>query len=992
MKYLFVFLIVLGHLFVCYSQSSNVRPSISLKPVIDANTDLEWPIIQNMNLSLKGNYVVYNIYNQPVGSNTLVMQGTRRKWRKEIVGMNVVLAFIDPYDKWICWKKNDSAFLQYTDKDESRSLGPVKMIQNFKSSHNNWIAWQLKNNDSLIVENMITGNQIKMPNVRKFEFYEISGLLVVNKAEGNNLIVINLSNNQTTIFDSVLEYHYFDRKTDLMKQEYGNSFSIMILKIGYTKEKSDSVEIRWIDMKTKKTSVVWKCKDEQDPANYSIDNNGEQLAFSMHMNDTTTSKQRSIWYYNVGMRQASQLVNVDTSGLGKDVLISGDCYFSDNNRWLVFKLQKVANEIQKELHVPNVDVWSYRDAVLNPAQSQTAPLFTFNYVMDVERKQILYKESEVDHAVLISGEFLVTRHGPVKSSNNIVRPAYEEQYSYSVLLPNKGKKMLMKDFSHQLINRVVVCPGARWIVYWDQEKESYLSFDVNTGKLNNISKDLPESVVKEYSPYRSPLSLIGWLEKDSALLVCGNYDIWKIALSGSNKPVCITNGFGRRHAIKLRIANEDDNKWVNFKGDEELLLSGLNQLTKYNGFFSKKIGQEGDPELLTMGPYNYYQVESQQGHWYYLNNGIRPLNNIDRSNPCWVVMRQSATEFPNYYFTEDFKIFQPITDFKPQKKYNWLTADLISWKMLDGKISQGILYKPENFDSSKKYPVIFNYYEKLSHRLFQFPTPGLTQNNINIPWFVSRGYLVFTPDIYYSIASKPNGKIAGDAACNSVISAARYLSTLSFVDGRRIAIQGHSFGGLETSYIVSHSNEFAAAAEMAGTTDYIASYLTLVTGLSKVEKIGKQDHPQGRMDATPWERPELYIKASTVLSAHNIKAPLLITHNLNDDAVNFRQGVELYMSMRRLSKPCWLLQYDNSKHSLSDRADALDYTLRLTQFFDHYLKGEPAPIWMTRGMPAYLKGAVTGYELDPSGNCGEDCKVCKRINALYAKGAIMDTK
>ncbi len=50
----------------------------------------------------------------------------------------------------------------------------------------------------------------------------------------------------------------------------------------------------------------------------------------------------------------------------------------------------------------------------------------------------------------------------------------------------------------------------------------------------------------------------------------------------------------------------------------------------------------------------------------------------------------------------------------------------------------------------------------------------------------------------------------------------------------------------------------------------------------------------------------------------------------------------------------------------------IDYTKRLTQFFDHYLKGCPPPVWMTKGRPATLKQIDDRFELDPSGSCGED--------------------
>ncbi|HEY8897948.1 MAG TPA: prolyl oligopeptidase family serine peptidase, partial [Niastella sp.] len=299
--------------------------------------------------------------------------------------------------------------------------------------------------------------------------------------------------------------------------------------------------------------------------------------------------------------------------------------------------------------------------------------------------------------------------------------------------------------------------------------------------------------------------------------------------------------------------------------------------------------------------------------------------------------------------------------------------------------SQGILYKPQNFDSSKLYPLIFNYYEKYSHRLYQLQFPALTQSNVNIPWFGSRGYLVFLADVYYGDGSK-TGITSGRYALNAVESAAAVLCKRSYIDSNRLAIQGHSFGGLETNYIFTHSNKFAAAAEGAGFTDVMSSYLTLTgKGMGSVDIDAVQEHKERDHElygATPWEKPELYLDNSPVWSAHNATAPLLMFHNKKDEQVQWRQGVEMYMALRRLGKPCWMLQYDNSGHILLDRKDALDYTIRLTQFFDHYLKHQPAPRWMTEGIPAKFKQIEDRYELDPKGCCWKNCKECNKPQSL----------
>jgi dipeptidyl aminopeptidase/acylaminoacyl peptidase len=318
----------------------------------------------------------------------------------------------------------------------------------------------------------------------------------------------------------------------------------------------------------------------------------------------------------------------------------------------------------------------------------------------------------------------------------------------------------------------------------------------------------------------------------------------------------------------------------------------------------------------------------------------------------------SATESPNYFSTTDFKNFTRLSDLHPEKNYNWLTTELLTWKTLDGSFSQGVLYKPENFDPHKKYPVIFHYYQILSDGLNAYLKPEPSDGRLHIPWFVSNGYLVFTPDIHFKIGEP------GNSAYNAVISAANYLSKMPFIDAKKMGIQGISFGGFQTNYLVTHTNIFAAACSASGATDLIGKY-----GSLKEESTSSQGYyetGQGRIGATLWQRPDLYIKNSPVLRADKVITPFLIFHTTNDSGVLFPQAIEFFTALRRLGKKVWMLEYNEGDHGVSGKS-AADFSIRLGQFFDHYLKGALPPKWMTQGIPAKMKGIENGLELDHSG-------------------------
>jgi dipeptidyl aminopeptidase/acylaminoacyl peptidase len=233
---------------------------------------------------------------------------------------------------------------------------------------------------------------------------------------------------------------------------------------------------------------------------------------------------------------------------------------------------------------------------------------------------------------------------------------------------------------------------------------------------------------------------------------------------------------------------------------------------------------------------------------------------------------------------------------------------------------------------------------------------------------VSRGYLVFEPDFYYK-----RGETA-QSVINAVASAIKSLSKLSYIDTSKMGAQGQSFGGYETNVLAIQTGFFKAACEMAGPTDIISEYGSIRPGGHNNQT--SADVGQRNLGVYPWEHPEVFVKNSPVFHIGEAKTPLLMVHDKEDDAILFSQAIELYLGMRRINKTVWMLQYDKEGHDLTDDNNKLDFTIRMQQFFDHYLKGAPAPIWMTRGIAAKDKGIVSGLELDTAGKCSDTCPVC----------------
>ncbi len=326
----------------------------------------------------------------------------------------------------------------------------------------------------------------------------------------------------------------------------------------------------------------------------------------------------------------------------------------------------------------------------------------------------------------------------------------------------------------------------------------------------------------------------------------------------------------------------------------------------------------------------------------------------------YIVRGMSAVDAPNYFSTKDFKTLTRLSNLQPQKGYNWYTSELHTWKSLDGRKLQGVLYKPENFDPNKKYPVIFHYYERKSDGLNAYLQPETLCNgcNINIPTYVSQGYLVFCPDIYYKVGNPMQGTY------DAVVSAAKYVSGLPFVNGSRLGIQGCSFGGLQTNYLVTHTGLFAAAVTTSGLADMISAYGDLAGNEFSLQGYFEGNGEQARIGVDLWKNPQAYIKNSPLFQVDKVSTPLLMMHTPNDGIYRYANTLEFFLGLRRMGKKAWMLVYANENHGIFNSKEKVnDFSTRMMQFFDHYLKDKPAPVWMTRDLSAGV-GPGNGYEYD----------------------------
>ncbi len=221
---------------------------------------------------------------------------------------------------------------------------------------------------------------------------------------------------------------------------------------------------------------------------------------------------------------------------------------------------------------------------------------------------------------------------------------------------------------------------------------------------------------------------------------------------------------------------------------------------------------------------------------------------------------------------------------------------------------------------------------------------------------MSNEYIIFIPDVVYEEG------YPGRSAEECILSGTEYIAQNNWIDASRMAIQGQSWGGYQVAHLVTRTDMFACGMAGAPVSNMTSAYGGIRWG-SGMSREFQYERTQSRIGGTLWERPDLYLENSPVFYADRVNTPLLIMHNDGDGAVPWYQGIEYFMALRRLRQPVWMLVYNNEEHNLMQRHNRMDLSIRMGQFFDHYLKGAPAPEWMVQGRPYLQKDYNPATEL-----------------------------
>jgi dienelactone hydrolase len=577
-------------------------------------------------------------------------------------------------------------------------------------------------------------------------------------------------------------------------------------------------------------------------------------------------------------------------------------------------------------------LWHYRDPRLQTQQEvQESRDRAFNYVAEyrVQPRKFVRLADEEMRNVSVSPKQSRWAYGTDDREYELMGSLDGRRHEdvYAIDLETGARKLAVRKMRYF---SGVSPDGSKLLYYMDGD---YHVYSLATGEDRNITQGLAVSFVDiedDHNNVKPPVNAVGWVSDSRSVLLSDAWDIWKVSAVAGEGPAAVNlTGNGKKDAIRYqqRIALEPPDE----RG-EGIDLSKPQFFRAY-GEWTKKAGiARLDPGATAVKVLGWSDVTYP---------ALMKAKNAD----VFVFSRGTSTE-PADYYVSDASLSNParLTDQRPQMEpFAWSSGvQLVNYTSEKGDRLQAALFLPANYEKGKSYPTVVNFYERMSQTANQFQAPSA--NGFNRSVYTSNGYAVFVPDIAYRVNDP------GMSAVWCMVPAVKAAIATGVVDPRRIGITGHSWGGYQTSFLITQTDIFAAAVAGAPLTNMVSMY-SLVYKNTGGANGAIFESSQGRFRGGFWDNWDAYYRNSPVFFAKNVKTPLMILHNDRDGAVDFTQGVEYFNTLRRMQKPVIMLEYIGENHSLAKRVNQRDYTVRMKEFFDHYLMGAPAPDWMVKGVP-----------------------------------------
>jgi dipeptidyl aminopeptidase/acylaminoacyl peptidase len=741
-------------------------------------------------------------------------------------------------------------------------------------------------------------------------------------AAGTPLIVRNLATGQDATFGSVSEIAWQDKGAML-------AFAVTIEGgVGNSLQLYDSATgvLRTLDSSSRSYSgLAWKKESTSLAALRSSDDSGREgpTHTLLVWNDVTTSSTQVL--EPASLSAGERVVRFRAPQWSDD----GRFVFVGVGRWLpkaspdaVEHTRRIVASSTNPDALPDVQVWHPKDTIVMARQKLDArrererSMLAAWSVADGRLVRIANAIGEEATPIRRSARALVVDTNTFAMERSIGR-VYGNVWTVDL---TTGART---DVAQRIEDRLLQSsPGGKYLLYL--KANHYWTVDLATGKQTNVTATVPTSFVDRESDetvdQKPPFGVAGWTTDDEAVLLYDKLDVWEVKPDGSGA-TRLTNGAAGE--IRSRVVRLDaDAEWIDRGQPIYMYQFGLR--SKKSGYATVQPAQGGVTSLVL------------------LDKRVNSLAKAKRADR-FVYAIQDFDDSPDYFAAgPSLAGARQITSTNPfMGEYAWGRSELIEYKTKQGLPLQATLLYPAGYTPGRRYPMVVYMYEKLSDGVHQFSVPS-ERDYYNAAAFTSRGYFYLQPDIVF----RPRDP--GLSVIDSVTPAVQRVIAMGLVDPANLGIIGHSWGGFDTAFLATHTKMFKAGVAGAPITDLVSNYGNhhWSSGIAETDHI---ETGQQRMQVPLYEDLQAYIRNSAIYTAHTMETNLLLEAGDNDGTVHWHQSVALYNIARRAGKNVVMLQYGGEDHGLRKRQNQIDYHHRIFEWFDHYLKGEPAPRWITDG-------------------------------------------
>ena len=472
---------------------------------------------------------------------------------------------------------------------------------------------------------------------------------------------------------------------------------------------------------------------------------------------------------------------------------------------------------------------------------------------------------------------------------------------------------------------VWMSPGGTRMLVFDGEHYEVATID-DASTRTDLTSGLP--TVFADTTYDTPTDMLppygfrpgGWFEGDETILLYDKHDIWRVSTVGE-AALRLTDG--AESGITYRVARMPEDDVPGLDPSEPIYLTMHDDQTEERRY--ARLMPDGSVETLVLDDK------------YFLR-----LTRAD-SAEAFAYESMAFDDSPDYFLAgSDLSNPRQVTDTNPfMSEYAWGRAQLFDFTSETGRALQAGILLPANYHGGP-VPTIVYTYEILTPRIHRFRPPSERDYYNYVAW-TQEGYAVLLPDIVYT-AREP-----GPSALASVRAAVAKAVELGYTDPKAVGLIGHSWGGYQATYLPTRTNIFAASVAGAPLTDFV-SFMGQIHWNSGIAELSHWETGQGRMEVPFWEDPDAHRRSSPIHKVQDLETPLLMAHGTEDGTVDWDQATEFYNFARRAGKQMVLLVYEGENHGFRQEANQVDYHRRILEWFDHYLKGEPAPAWIADGV------------------------------------------